>query len=97
MPLQTGWEDVETFNPVAFGPYVPAPEIQPIQREIINQTNITEVTQIVETIYKEGEFEPLPPMEFKPATPETYGTIGYSAVLLSILMLGFMPSQEEMS
>ncbi len=70
----------------------------PQQKELINQTNITEVTQIVETIYQDAEFipEPLPQMEFKAGVPETYGTMGAFAVLLTILTFGLVPLQEEM-
>lgn len=98
LPLETGWEDVA---PVTFEPYVPpTPEIQPLQKEIINQTNVTEVTQIVETVYQEADFEPmpdpLPPMEFQAGAPETYGTLGAFAILLSILTLGLVPLAEEM-
>ena len=99
LPPQTGWEEVETFKPIAFGPYVPTPEIQPLQtpqKEIITQTNVTEVTQIVETIYQEAEFDPLPPMEFQAGVPETYGTLGYFGILLSIMTLGLVPMPEEM-
>jgi len=97
LPPQTGWEDVESFRPVTFEPYVPpTPEIQPLQKEIISQTNVTEVTRVVETIYEEADFEPLPQMEFQAAAPETYGTMGYFAILLSILMFGFAPTHDEM-
>lgn len=85
LPLKSGWEDVE---PVTFEPYVPpVPQIQPIQQ-------ITEITRVVETIYKEADYEPLTQMEFKPAMPETYGTMGYFAVLLSILLFGLVPPQD---
>lgn len=96
MPLETGWEDVE---PVTLEPYVPPTlEIQTPQpqKEIITQTNVTEVTQIVETIYQEADFDPLPPMEFQAAAPETYGTLGYFGILLSILTLGLVPMPDEM-
>lgn len=96
LPLKTGWEDVE---PVTFEPYVPpSPEIQPLQKEIITQTNVTEVTQIVETIYQDAEPmpDPLPPMEFQAGVPETYGTLGAFAILLSLLTLGLVPLAEDM-
>lgn len=95
LPLQTGWEDVE---PVTLEPYVPpaleAQTPQP-QKEIITQTNVTEVTQIVETAYQEADFDPLPPMEFRATAPGTYGAIGYFAVLLLMLLFRFVPADGQ--
>lgn len=106
LPLKPGWEGIEQYQAESLlsQPYAPSVDtfqpttFEPARKEIVSQTNITEVTRVVETIYEESDFVPeqFPPMEFQAAMPETYGTMGYFAILLSILMFGMIPSQDEM-